>query len=89
MITVVDAAGKILATTATNPQAWPTPLSGAKAFGDADPRSFSTGKFNITAVATFAGPMPCQRGWTARCAGRTYGAHCADSDPTHPRPPSR
>ena len=85
MITVVDAAGKILATTATNPQGLVDTLAGAKAFGDAGSRSFSTGKFNITAVATFAGPMPYS---AADCPvyGKTYGAHCADSDPTHPLP---
>ena len=75
----------ILATTATNPQGLVDTLAGAKAFGDAGSRSFSTGKFNITAVATFAGPMPYS---AADCPvyGRTYGAHCADSDPTHPLP---
>ena len=85
MITVVDAAGKILATTATNPQGLVDTLAGAKAFGEAGSRSFSTGKFNITAVATFAGPMPYS---AADCPvyGTTYGAHCADADPTHPLP---
>lgn len=85
LITVLDAGGKILATTAAHPQGLVDTLAGAKAFGEAGSRSFATGKFNITAVATFAGPMPYS---AADCPvyGTTYGAHCADADPVNPLP---
>ena len=85
LITVLDAGGKILASTAQQPQGVLDTLAGAKAFGEAGSRSFSTGKFNITAVATFAGPMPYT---AADCPvyGKTYGAHCADADPVNPLP---
>lgn len=85
LITIVSTGGKVLSTTAANPQGLVDTLSGAKAFGDAGSRAFSTGKFNITAVATFSGPMPYS---AADCPvyGQTYGAHCADSDPSGPAP---
>lgn len=85
LITVVDAAGKIMATTAANPDGLVETLSGAQLFGAAGARTFATGKFSITAVATFAGPMPYT---AADCPvyGTTFGAHCADADPFNPVP---
>lgn len=79
LITVVDAAGQILATTGANPDGLVDTLAGAKSFGDAGARVFSSGKFNITAVATFQGPLPYT---TEDCPvyGETVGAHCAESD---------
>ncbi|ORV34804.1 hypothetical protein AWB99_04295 [Mycolicibacterium confluentis] len=87
LIRIVDSAGRIMATTAGSPGALAETLSGVKTFGDAGSRAFGTGKFNITAVATFAGPMPYS---AADCPvyGTTYGAHCADSDPFNPVPTS-
>ncbi len=84
-ITVLDAGGKVLATTAAQPEGLVETLAGAKTFGDAGSRTFATGKFSITAVATFAGPMPYT---AADCPvyGTTYGAHCADADPFNPVP---
>jgi virulence factor Mce-like protein len=81
MITVVDAAGKILATTATQPLGLVDTLAGAQAFGEAGAKVFATGKFNITAVATFAGPMPYA---LSDCPvyGSRSGARCADSAPS-------
>ncbi|MDY6995717.1 MAG: MCE family protein [Actinomycetota bacterium] len=79
LITVVDSAGRILATTAAQPQGLVGTLSGARAFGDAGARSFANGRFNITAVATFAGPMPYS---IEDCPvyGSSLGAHCSESD---------
>ncbi|MDV6266321.1 MCE family protein [Rhodococcus globerulus] len=58
IITVIDSTGKILATTAANPEGLRSTLANAGAFGAAGARVFSTGKFNITAVPTFADPLP-------------------------------
>ncbi|MGG7101540.1 MCE family protein [Rhodococcus sp. 24CO] len=58
IITVIDSTGKILATTAANPDGLRSTLANASAFGAAGARVFSTGKFNITAVPTFADPLP-------------------------------
>lgn len=58
IITLVDSGGKILATTAANPEGLYSTLANASTFGEAGARVFSTGKFNITAVPTFADPMP-------------------------------
>lgn len=55
--TVVDSTGIILATTAANPDGLTATLSGAQSFGAAGARVFSTGKFDITAVPTFADPF--------------------------------
>jgi phospholipid/cholesterol/gamma-HCH transport system substrate-binding protein len=55
--TVVDSAGIILATTAANPEGLTATLAGAQSFGAAGGRVFSTGKFNITAVPSFADPF--------------------------------
>ncbi|MEE6163825.1 MULTISPECIES: MCE family protein [unclassified Mycolicibacterium] len=81
LITVVDAAGKILATTATQPLGLVDTLAGAQAFGEAGVKVFASGKFNITAVATFAGPMPYS---LSDCPiyGARSGAHCADAAPS-------
>ncbi|MHC9290895.1 MCE family protein [Mycobacterium sp. LTG2003] len=81
LITVVDAAGKILATTAAQPLGLVDTLAGAQAFGEAGGQVFATGKFNITAVATFAGPMPYS---TADCPvyGTMSGSRCAESAPS-------
>jgi len=80
LITVADSAGRILATTAANPDGLTGTLSGAAAFGTAGARVFATSKFNITAVATFAGPMPYT---PADCPvyGTRSGAHCDLSGP--------
>jgi len=88
LITVLDAAGKILATTAQNPTGLTDTLSGVNTFGEAGARIFATGKFNITAVATFAGPMP-YRPEDCPHYGELSGAHCAESGPAlvpTPRP---
>ncbi|MGV0836553.1 MCE family protein [Mycolicibacterium thermoresistibile] len=89
LITVIDSAGTILATTGANPDGLVDTLAGARSFGAAGSRVFSTGKFNITAVATFAQPMPYT---VDDCPqyGTSVGAHCAVSDPytgTTPTPP--
>lgn len=88
LITVLDAAGKILATTAQHPTGLTDTLAGVNTFGEAGARIFSTGKFNITAVATFAGPMP-YRPEDCPHYGDLVGAHCAESGPAlvpTPRP---
>ncbi len=82
IITVIDSTGKILATTAANPEGLRSTLANASAFGAAGARVFSTGKFNITAVPTFADPLPytgedCpqyvdERG--AQCSGDNLGS---------------
>ncbi|CAJ1508637.1 MCE family protein [[Mycobacterium] burgundiense] len=84
-ITVLDAAGKVLATTAAHPEGLVETLVGARDFGAAGSKVFATGKFSITAVATFAGPMPYT---AADCPvyGTSYGAHCAEADPFNPVP---
>lgn len=86
LITVVDSAGKILATTAAQPLGLVDTLAGAQAFGEAGAKVFATGKFNITAVATFADPMPYS---LAACPvyGTTPGASCAESAPFGVVPP--
>lgn len=58
VVTVVDSAGTILATTAANPAGLVGTLEGARTFGAAGARVFATGRFDITAVPTFADPMP-------------------------------
>lgn len=80
VITVLDSAGTILATTGAHPQGLTETLRGAQQFGSAGTRVFATGKFNITAVATFAQPLPYT---TADCPAyeSTTGAHCVESDP--------
>lgn len=88
IITVIDSAGKILATTAANPDGLRSTLANAGTFGAAGARVFSTGKFNITAVPTFADPLPytaedCpqygnERG--AQCFGSNQDASLASTD---------
>ncbi|MFC4604738.1 MCE family protein [Rhodococcus kronopolitis] len=56
--TVLNSAGTILATTAANPAGLVDTLAKAKSFGAAGARVFSTGKFDITTVATFSDPLP-------------------------------
>ncbi|RDI28157.1 virulence factor Mce-like protein [Rhodococcus sp. AG1013] len=58
IVTVVDSTGVILATTAADPTGLVDTLEGARTFGAAGARVFSTGHFDITAVPTFADPMP-------------------------------
>lgn len=58
VVTVVDSAGTILATTAANPAGLVGTLEGARTFGAAGARVFAAGRFDITAVPTFADPMP-------------------------------
>ncbi|OBG82765.1 hypothetical protein A5699_05370 [Mycobacterium sp. E802] len=86
LITVVDAAGKIMATTAAQPLGLVDTLAGAQAFGEAGAKVFATGKFNITAVATFAGPMPYSME-DCPVYGSTPGARCAESAPSGHVPP--
>lgn len=83
LITIIDGAGAILATTAARQQGLVDTLTEAKTFADAGSRTFSTGKFSITAVATFAGPMPYS---ATDCPvyGGTRGAQCAASTPIDP-----
>lgn len=75
MITVTDSVGTILATTAANPQGLYSTLANAEAFGAAGSRVFATGRFDITAVPTFAGPLPYT---AADCPsyGEMSGAYC-------------
>jgi len=58
MITVTDSIGTILATTAANPSGLYETLENAGLFGNAGARVFASGRFNITAVPSFADPMP-------------------------------
>lgn len=58
MITVTNSVGTILATTAANPSGLYSTLENAESFGNAGARVFSTGRFNITAVPSFADPLP-------------------------------
>ncbi|MBS9372186.1 MCE family protein [Rhodococcus sp. B50] len=58
MITVTDSLGTILATTGTNPDGLYATLANAETFGAAGARVFGSGRFDITAVPTFAGPLP-------------------------------
>lgn len=81
LITVVDSAGKIMATTAAQPLGLVDTLAGAQSFGEAGAKVFATGKFNITAVATFAGPMPYSM-QDCPVYGNTQGARCAESAPS-------
>ncbi|TQF68811.1 MCE family protein [Rhodococcus spelaei] len=73
--TVMDSTGKILATTAANTSGLVDTLSGAESFGAAGARVFATGKFNITAVPSFAGPLP-YTGADCPHYGSAYGATC-------------
>ena len=81
VIAVFDSAGRILATTGSNPAGLVATLDNARGFGEAGARVFSTGKFNITAVATFQGPMPYDMR-DCPVYGELVGAHCAASDGT-------
>lgn len=58
MITVTNSFGTILATTAANPQGLHATLQNAGSFGAAGARVFGSGRFDITAVPTFEGPLP-------------------------------
>ncbi|NLU81702.1 MCE family protein [Rhodococcus sp. HNM0569] len=58
LVTVFDATGTILATTAANPEGLSSTLAHAESFGAAGTRVFSSGRFDITAVPTFAEPLP-------------------------------
>lgn len=58
MITVTDSIGTILATTAADPSGLYSTLENAELFGNAGARVFATGRFNITAVPSFADPLP-------------------------------
>lgn len=72
--TVLNSMGTILATTAANPAGLVDTLAKANTFGAAGARVFSTGKFDITTVATFSDPLPydasdCPRYGTETSAG--------------------
>lgn len=75
LITVIDASGTVLSTVAKNPAGVSATVREAEKFGKAGTILFSTGKFDITTVATFSQPMP----YTATdCPtyGSLRGAHC-------------
>ncbi|MGW5073325.1 MCE family protein [Rhodococcus sp. NPDC004095] len=74
--TVVDSVGVILATTAANPDGLTATLAGAKSFGAAGARVFSSGKFDITAVPSFADPFP-YTGEDCPTYGTQTGAYCS------------
>ena len=71
-----------MATTAAQPLGLVATLAGAQSFGEAGAKVFATGKFNITAVATFAGPMPYSLQDCPVYGNNTQGARCAESAPT-------
>lgn len=75
LITVTDSLGTILATTGANPDGLYATLANAETFGAAGARVFSSGRFDITAVPTFAGPLPYT---AADCPtyGSISGANC-------------
>ncbi|MFC9789635.1 MCE family protein [Rhodococcus sp. NPDC127528] len=87
IITVTDSTGKILATTAANTSGLVDTLAGAETFGAAGARVFATGKFNITAVPSFAGPLP-YTGADCPHYGAEYGAECGQSQPAAPPGPT-
>lgn len=58
IVTVLDASGTVLATTAANPGGLSGTLDRARTFGAAGARVFASGHFDIVAVPTFAEPMP-------------------------------
>ncbi|MCZ4642618.1 MCE family protein [Rhodococcus erythropolis] len=87
IITVIDSAGKILATTAANPGGLRSTLANASTFGAAGARVFATGKFDITAVATFAEPLP-YTGDDCPQYGDSRGAQCSGSNLTPAQPVS-
>ncbi|MFD4294096.1 MCE family protein [Rhodococcus sp. NPDC058505] len=74
--TVVDSAGTILATTAARSDGLRETLARANTFGAAGARVFASGKFDITAVPTFAGPMP-YTGADCPTYGDMSGAYCS------------
>lgn len=76
VVTVLDSAGAILATTAANPAGLVGTLEGARTFGAAGARVFATGHFDITAVPTFADPLPYT---AADCP--SYGAQMGNCGP--------
>ncbi|WP_226437128.1 MlaD family protein [Rhodococcus yananensis] len=77
-ITVIDSLGTILATTAANPSGLYDTLANAGSFGAAGTRVFSSGRFDITAVPSFADPLPYT---SADCPsyGTLTGAFCNSS----------
>ncbi|MFE5874927.1 MCE family protein [Rhodococcus sp. NPDC056506] len=85
IITVIDSAGKILATTAANPEGLRSTLANASTFGSSGARVFATGKFDITAVATFAEPLP-YTGDDCPQYGDSRGAQCSGSNLTPAQP---
>jgi ABC-type transporter Mla subunit MlaD len=87
IITVIDSAGKILATTAANPDGLRSTLANASTFGAAGARVFATGKFDITAVATFAEPLP-YTGADCPQYGDSRGAQCSGANLTPMQPVS-
>ncbi|XGU21796.1 MlaD family protein [Rhodococcus sp. 3Y1] len=78
---------KILATTAANPGGLRSTLANASTFGAAGARVFATGKFDITAVATFAEPLP-YTGDDCPQYGDSRGAQCSGSNLTPEQPVS-
>ncbi|EGD54776.1 mammalian cell entry related domain-containing protein [Gordonia neofelifaecis NRRL B-59395] len=75
IITVLDATGKILSTIAENPAGVSETVEEAQKFGRAGAVLFSSGRFDITTVATFSNPMPYT---AADCPtyGSLHGAQC-------------
>ena len=76
VVTVLDSTGTILATTAANPAGLVGTLEGARTFGAAGARVFAPGHFDITAVPTFADPLPYT---AADCP--SYGAQAGNCGP--------
>lgn len=58
VVTIIDSTGEILSTVAENPRGIATTFTEANAFAQSGAKVFSLGRFNITAVPTFAQPMP-------------------------------
>ncbi|MFF0815678.1 MCE family protein [Rhodococcus sp. NPDC003318] len=85
--TVIDSTGIILATTAANPEGLLGTLSGAQSFGATGARVFSTGKFNITAVPSFADPFP-YTGADCPQYGAETGDYCSGGPPPAGSSPS-
>lgn len=75
LITVLDSTGTILSTVAENPNGVSRTVAEAEKFGKAGAILFSTGRFNITTVATFSQPMP-YTGADCPAYGSLRGAHC-------------
>ncbi|MFD4369048.1 MCE family protein [Rhodococcus sp. NPDC058521] len=75
IVTVVDSGGSVLGTVADGRDGLARTLEGLDDFGAAGARIFQTGKFSITAVPSFADPMPYTASECPRYPGMD-GANC-------------